>query len=171
MLESYSQMFFCDIVYLLNDFLPAHSSCATKYFWKRRLFLHLLRPDWSLIWGAVSLWTFARSRNWQHFPLKTRICRYSSIRYRTDVTFAGSAILNSCTSPLATAAAYSRARSIQELFISRHMNFQAILMPKVICQKSLNSLDSLNSLNSFIWIKLFIKFVKFVKFAKFFKFV
>ena len=51
--------------YVLNQFLTAERSCTTKYFFKNsyriwqvtslRFFLHLLRPNWSIFGGIVSL--------------------------------------------------------------------------------------------------------------------
>ena len=52
--------------YVLNEFLTAERSCKTKYLWKNsyrswyltslRFFWHLLRLNWSIIRGTVSLW-------------------------------------------------------------------------------------------------------------------
>ena len=53
--------------YVLNEYLTADCSCTTKCFWKNsyrslystslRFFLHLLRPNWAIIRGTVSLWS------------------------------------------------------------------------------------------------------------------
>ena len=50
-----------------------------------RFFWHLLCPNWSIIRGAASLWTFARIRNQWHFPWKTTICPSSNILQRLTV--------------------------------------------------------------------------------------
>ena len=52
--------------YVMNKFLTADRSCTTRYFCKNLyrswlltalcFFLHLLRPNWSIFRGTVSLW-------------------------------------------------------------------------------------------------------------------
>ena len=54
------------------ELLTADRSCTTKYFWKNsdrslystslHFFYHILRPNWSIIRGTVSLWSMFGNR-------------------------------------------------------------------------------------------------------------
>ena len=70
--------------YALNEFLTADGSCTTKYFWKKsyrslqsaslRFFWLILRQNWLIIGGTVSLWSMFENRQLTVFEGKC--CRF-----------------------------------------------------------------------------------------------
>ena len=82
--------------YVLNKFLTADRSCKTKYFWKNfyinlystslRFFWQLLRQNWSIIRGTVSLWSMFENRQLAVFEGKCRRFRNSSECLKTHCT-------------------------------------------------------------------------------------